>query len=80
MVINDIVHDIKDDKLVLDSNIAAEETIMDTSNCICEDTSNALLIPCNSRESPNDKPFYHQNCDNIPPEQLWVPLELALMG
>uniref|UniRef100_A0A915K5D4 Uncharacterized protein n=1 Tax=Romanomermis culicivorax TaxID=13658 RepID=A0A915K5D4_ROMCU len=38
---------------------------MDTFNCICEDTSNALLIPCNSRESPNDKPFYHQNCDNV---------------
>uniref|UniRef100_A0A915J1B2 Zinc finger PHD-type domain-containing protein n=1 Tax=Romanomermis culicivorax TaxID=13658 RepID=A0A915J1B2_ROMCU len=79
---NDVVDEINDDDLVLEGNIATEETTTDTSNCNCNGASKGLLIACDLGQSPNCKGYYHQDCENIPLElsQLRVSLDLAQVG
>uniref|UniRef100_A0A915HHJ2 SWIM-type domain-containing protein n=1 Tax=Romanomermis culicivorax TaxID=13658 RepID=A0A915HHJ2_ROMCU len=62
---NYVVDDINDDDLVLEGNIATEETTTDTSNCKCKRASKALLIACHSGQSPNCKGYYHHHCENV---------------
>uniref|UniRef100_A0A915HZR7 Zinc finger PHD-type domain-containing protein n=1 Tax=Romanomermis culicivorax TaxID=13658 RepID=A0A915HZR7_ROMCU len=62
---NDVVDDINDDNLVLEGNIATEETTTDTSNCNCNGASKGLLIACDLGQSPNCKGYYHQDCENV---------------
>uniref|UniRef100_A0A915IZ25 Uncharacterized protein n=1 Tax=Romanomermis culicivorax TaxID=13658 RepID=A0A915IZ25_ROMCU len=64
---NGVIDDINDNELLLDGDLAADDTMRDTSNCVCNGANNRLMISCDSR---------------IPPElsQLQTSLELALIG